>query len=124
VVDWYYLDGLEEKGDGLRTLVNPIPFPRIDQLMPAQREADQRLIRFCESLDQNVLEREVTLDRGDEGLTRESVTAILAHLFVHQAHHRGQAHAMLAGTRIAPPQLDEFFLDYDRSRRVREELAR
>ena len=27
----------------------------------------------------------------------------------HQIHHRGQAHAMLAGTRIAPPQLDEFF---------------
>jgi len=24
-------------------------------------------------------------------------------------HHRGQAHAMLAGTSIAPPQLDEFF---------------
>jgi uncharacterized damage-inducible protein DinB len=36
---------------------------------------------------------------------------------VHQIHHRGQAHAMLAGTSVAPPQLDEFFLDYDASRR-------
>jgi uncharacterized damage-inducible protein DinB len=26
-------------------------------------------------------------------------------------HHRGQAHAMLSGTRIKPPQLDEFFCE-------------
>jgi uncharacterized damage-inducible protein DinB len=31
------------------------------------------------------------------------------HLFQHQIHHRGQVHAMLSGTRIKPPQLDEFF---------------
>jgi uncharacterized damage-inducible protein DinB len=37
------------------------------------------------------------------------VGRILAHLFQHQIHHRGQAHAMLAGTPVAPPQLDEFF---------------
>ncbi|MGL1143213.1 hypothetical protein ACSTLN_23785 [Vibrio parahaemolyticus] len=30
-------------------------------------------------------------------------------MFQHQIHHRGQAHAMLAGTPVAPPQLDEFF---------------
>ena len=32
-----------------------------------------------------------------------------AHLFEHQIHHRGQAHAMLSSTSVAPPQLDEFF---------------
>jgi uncharacterized damage-inducible protein DinB len=31
------------------------------------------------------------------------------HHFQHQTHHRGQAHAMLSGTDIEPPQLDEFF---------------
>jgi uncharacterized damage-inducible protein DinB len=31
------------------------------------------------------------------------------HMFQHQTHHRGQAHAMLSGTPVAPPQLDEFF---------------
>jgi hypothetical protein len=38
------------------------------------------------------------------------VTHVLLHLFVHPIHHRGQAHAMLAGTRVAPPQRDEFFM--------------
>jgi uncharacterized damage-inducible protein DinB len=37
----------------------------------------------------------------------------LPHVFVHQIHHRGQAHAMLSGTTAAPPQLDEFFLAAD-----------
>ena len=44
------------------------------------------------------------------GVESENATRLLAHLFQHQIHHRGQAHAMLAGTRVKPPQLDEFFL--------------
>jgi len=43
------------------------------------------------------------------GIQTESATRLLAHLFQHQIHHRGQAHAMLAGTAVKPPQLDEFF---------------
>ena len=53
-------------------------------------------------------------DRGAAGLVPERLDAVLAHLFQHQIHHRGQAHAMLAGTDVPPPQLDEFFLDWDR----------
>ena len=120
VVDAYYLDGLEGGGLGLATLADEIPFPRMPELGAAQRESDVRLIRFCDSLDPAALDRPVTLDRGDEGLTRESLAAVLAHLFVHQIHHRGQAHAMLAGTSVPPPQLDEFFLEYDRPRRAGE----
>jgi uncharacterized damage-inducible protein DinB len=119
-VDAYYLDALEGGGRGLALLDNPIPHPRMAELGPAQLESDARLIRFCEALDDTALECEVVLDRGDEGLTRERVHAVLAHLFVHQIHHRGQAHAMLSGTAIAPPQLDEFFLDYDLPRRAGE----
>jgi len=38
---------------------------------------------------------------------------VLQHLFMHQTHHRGQAHAMLSGTPAPPPQLDEFLLASD-----------
>ena len=31
----------------------------------------------------------------------------------HQTHHRGQAHAMLSATTVAPPQLDEFLMPSD-----------
>jgi uncharacterized damage-inducible protein DinB len=35
------------------------------------------------------------------------------HLFQHDLHQRGPVHAMPAGTDVAPPQLDEFFLQQD-----------
>jgi uncharacterized damage-inducible protein DinB len=123
IVDWYYLDGLEGGGLGLSLVANEVPFPAMPALTAAQTESDRRLIRFCDGLDEASLAREVVYDRGDEGLTREAVHAALSHLFVHQIHHRGQAHAMLAGTRVAPPQLDEFFLAYDAKRRAHEMRA-
>ena len=52
----------------------------------------------------------------------ETTTRLLAHLFQHQIHHRGQAHAMLAETPVPPPQLDEFFCANEADLRA-EELA-
>ena len=47
---------------------------------------------------------------GRAVLQRERADRLLLHLFQHDIHHRGQAHAMLSGTGAAPPpQLDEFF---------------
>jgi len=113
LVDCYYLDGLEQGGRGFATFENEVPFPKFAELAAAQAEADARLVRYCDALSEEMLEQVVVLDRGDHGLTREAVHAVLSHLFVHQIHHRGQAHAMLSGTRVAPPQLDEFFLQWD-----------
>ena len=112
VVDLYYIDALEQGGQG-RTIFQQIP----DIAMPAalrsaQARADRRLIAFCDTQDAASLAQSVPTDRGHP--VRERVDDLLAHLFQHQIHHRGQAHAMLAGTDAAPPQLDEFFLDYDR----------
>lgn len=119
-VDWYYLDGLEQGGRGLAVFENELPFARIEDLAAAQAETDRRLIQYCDGLGEGALERIVVLDRGEHGLTREAVHAVLAHLFVHQIHHRGQAHAMLSGTPVPPPQLDEFFLAWDAPLRERE----
>lgn len=68
-----------------------------------------RLIQLCEALDFARLDVEVTLQRMDRQ-QRETTYRVLSHLFVHQTHHRGQVHAMLCGTHLAPPQLDEFYL--------------
>lgn len=113
LVDCYYLDGLEQGGRGLTMFENEVPFPKLAELAAAQAATDARLVRYCDGLSEETLEHVVVLDRGEHGLTREAVHAVLSHLFVHQIHHRGQAHAMLAGTRVAPPQLDEFFLEWD-----------
>ena len=114
-VDWYYVDALERWRHGRPVNTEPDrffdreePFATCAALADAQRSVDRRLIAVCTSLSDDELEQPVAVMRR-AGVQPETVTRLLAHLFQHQIHHRGQAHAMLAGTRVAPPQLDEFF---------------
>jgi uncharacterized damage-inducible protein DinB len=73
---------------------------------------DGRLIDYCTHLTDDTLERQVTLLRP-RAKQQETRTRLLGHVFQHQIHHRGQVHAMLAATPVAPPQLDEFFCEID-----------
>ena len=113
-VDWLYVDALERavtgrpvNPDSARFFEPPVPFATCATLAPAQREVDRRLIALCAGLSD--LSPTVSIQRADH-VQREPLVRVLAHLFQHQIHHRGQAHAMLAGTAVKPPQLDEFFL--------------
>ena len=87
------------------------------KLAEAQAAFDRRLIDFCDRLSAGDLDRRVITDRREDGKIPERIGDLLAHLFIHQIHHRGQVHAMLSGTSVKPPQLDEFFLDYDQKLR-------
>ena len=111
IVDLMYLERLERKAEAYRDPGDEL-YGDLPELNRAQHETDARLIAFCGGLLGNDLDREVTLFRRD-GVKIDRVGAVLPHLFVHQIHHRGQVHAMLAGTAVAPPQLDEFFLAED-----------
>ena len=122
-IDLLYVDALEEGGLGLRVFADERVFERAADLMPLQADVDWRLIRFCDRLDEADLARTVITDRGEKGQLKERIGNVLAHLFQHQIHHRGQAHAMLAGTSVPPPQLDEFFLDFERAGDIDEALA-
>ncbi|WP_269583158.1 DinB family protein [Roseibium sp. Sym1] len=112
-VDRYYLDALREEGRGLSVYETP-HLKTADELQAAQQGLDRMLIAFCDGLTTADLDRKVIQDRGVKGRFEETIANTLLHLFQHQVHHRGQVHAMLAGTDVAPPQLDEFFLDFDR----------
>jgi uncharacterized damage-inducible protein DinB len=123
-VDWFYIDALEreERGEDPHpdyyAFFDPEePFCTCEGLKAAQLQSDLRLIDYCKRLADDTLGREVTILRGDL-VQRETRQRLLAHLFVHQVHHRGQVHAMLAGSPVPPPQLDEFFSEMDREARA------
>jgi uncharacterized damage-inducible protein DinB len=111
-VDLFYIDALEKAGR-CAAIWQEVEIDQLADLTAKQEQADRRLITFCDSLTEAVLSSAVLLDRGDGSPPPERVEAVLPHLFTHQIHHRGQAHAMLSGTPVSPPQLDEFFLDWD-----------
>jgi len=108
-VDLYYIGCLHGER-GVRARLLPWqPFDELAPLAAAQAESDQRLIAWCDRLDAAALDAMVEMERADH-VQRDRTGHVLAHLFNHQTHHRGQAHAMLAGTPVAPPQLDEFMM--------------
>jgi uncharacterized damage-inducible protein DinB len=113
IVDWYYLDALEGGGRGPVLYADPEPFASFGDLHRAQRDADRRLIGYCERLAESSMAHVAVLVREDGARYPERVGDVLAHLFQHQIHHRGQVHAMLSGTSVPPPQLDEYFLRQD-----------
>ncbi len=126
-VDWLYVDALERavagrpvNADSARFFEPPSPFATCATLAPAQRAVDQRLIALCAGLTD--LSPTVSIQRADH-VEREPLVRVLGHLFQHQIHHRGQAHAMLADTAVNPPQLDEFFLAEEAPLRAEELLA-
>ena len=113
-VDQFYVDALEGGTLGRGAFDNRVPCPTIKELLPAQAAIDRRLIVWCEAIDENTLDRTIQMHRST-GVQGERADRVLLHLFQHQIHHRGQAHAMLSGTKVPPPQLDEFFFE-DRGR--------
>jgi uncharacterized damage-inducible protein DinB len=125
-VDWFYVDALERcfsrrapHPDPATFFTPTEPFATCAPLADAQRAVDRRLVTLSAGLTDGDLEQTVAITRRS-GIARDEAPRLFAHLFQHQIHHRGQVHAMLAGTTVAPPQLDEFFCANEAHLRVAE----
>ena len=108
-VDRYYIAALRRQSDPRLEWHDFAPCSGVAAWRQRQQASDLQLIELCESLDAAGLDAWVDLPRRDH-VQRDRVGHVLAHLFNHQTHHRGQVHAMLSGTTVAPPQLDEFMM--------------
>lgn len=90
-------------------------YPRLDLILHerladlrAAREAeDARLIAWVDDLTAAELGGEITYTPISEPiLMKQALAPVLAHLFNHQTHHRGQTHALLTGFGREAPALD------------------
>jgi len=119
LVDRFYLDVLRaakpEGGPLSREL-----FPDLSGVTKAQQDVDGELMRFCEELAEPSLVTEIEWLSSDRKVCSDPVHVVLAHLFLHQIHHRGQVHNMLTLAGIDAPQLDEFLLSQDAPLREQE----
>lgn len=121
VIDWFYVDAMEGGSLGPAAWADREPCLAATALRAEQAAVDRRLIAIVDAADGLALARIVSVNRATR-VQNERLDRLLLHLFQHQVHHRGQAHAMLSGTRVKPPQLDEFFSEDDAPLRA-EELA-
>jgi len=116
-VDLYYIDAVTQGGRG-RSVFDRTPVSDPAELGALQAGADMALASFCGALTPGALQATVPTERGT-GTRMERVDALLLHLCQHQVHHRGQAHVQLQDAGIAPPQLDDFYLEYERAASAR-----
>ena len=108
IIDRFYVDAMEGGSLGPAAWTNREPCETAVDLSKAQMDIDRRLIAAVERLRPADLTGVVAVHRGKR-IQHERMDRLLLHLFQHQVHHRGQAHAMLSATEVPPPQLDEFF---------------
>lgn len=119
IIDWFYVDALEGGSLGPAAWSNQMPAATMAELSKEQTAVDRRLIAFCEALSEAALTGISRVHRRD-WVQQERTDRLLLHLFQHQVHHRGQAHAMLSATSVPPPQLDEFFSESEAPLRAAE----
>jgi uncharacterized damage-inducible protein DinB len=114
VADRIWMRRLTGTGDHPEKL-NAILFEDLPSLHAARVKEDSRLITFVQSLDEPAFE-EVWDYRTPNGTPqRQRRREILAHLFNHETHHRGQAHAILTVLGVTEPEpLDLLIMQRDK----------
>lgn len=84
--------------------LDEMPYPELASLKAARQAENARIIGYVYDLDETAFAKPLEY-RTNAGAQVQPVGQILAHLFNHQTHHRGQAHDLLgqiAGTDKAP----------------------
>jgi uncharacterized damage-inducible protein DinB len=100
--DRIWMRRLTHTGDHPQQL-NAIMFDDFPSLLVAREAEDRRIVDFVEGLADADLEQVRDFRTLNGTPSRLPLGDILAHLFNHQTHHRGQAHAVLTMLGVAEP---------------------
>ena len=104
--DRNWMARFENTGDAQNRL-DAILFERLDDLRAAREREDERIIGHVAGLSAAAIEADFDYATTSGKPQRQPRWEALAHLFNHQTHHRGQAHAILTRLGVAePPPLD------------------
>jgi uncharacterized damage-inducible protein DinB len=95
-----------ERDPSLPSRLDAILHEDRDALAAARAREDERIVAVVDGLDEGRLAAPLRY-RTVQGVEHEQPLAeVLAHVFNHQTHHRGQAHAVLTGLGREAPPLD------------------
>jgi uncharacterized damage-inducible protein DinB len=84
--------------------LNAIVHDDLESLRAARATEDERIINVVGGFDEPTFERALDYRTLNGTPQRQPLREILAHLFNHQTHHRGQAHAILTILGVAEPE--------------------
>ncbi|KXZ64777.1 DinB family protein [Acinetobacter venetianus] len=82
--------GLQPSGYAL----DDVLYPDVQELIKVRKTHDQSLIDYVQVHDESAFHQPLTYIRRNQTYT-EPLIEVLAHMFNHQTHHRGQMHNMV-----------------------------
>lgn len=98
------------------TRLDAIVFDDLPALTEARMKEDERIIRFVNGMAESRFDEALNYRTLNGTPHRQTHAQVLAHLFNHQTHHRGQAHSILTMVGVAEPEpLDLLIMLRDRS---------
>jgi uncharacterized damage-inducible protein DinB len=90
--------------------LDAILFETFAPLRAAREAEDRRIISYVDGLDEDRIAGTIKYRRvSSPEQFEQQLAPALAHWFNHQAHHRGQVHALLTGLTGEAPALDLLF---------------
>jgi uncharacterized damage-inducible protein DinB len=75
-------------------------------LRVARQAEDDHLVNLVGGIAERSLDQPLAYASTKGQRQQTPLRLVLAHLFNHQTHHRGQVHGLLSQTGVAPPSLD------------------
>ncbi|MEE8248255.1 MAG: DinB family protein [Alphaproteobacteria bacterium] len=113
VADRLWLSRLEGRDSGIGSLDQQL-YGDFAGLRVARRAEDGLIIAYVEGLEAGDLTTPIRYTNMAGERHQDPLRLILAHMFNHQTHHRGQAHDLLSQTEVAPPPLDLIYFLHGR----------
>ena len=101
--DRIWMRRLDGRGDHPDKL-NAIVFDDLPSLHGARKAEDERIVSFVDGLAEEDFDKDWDYTTLNGSAFRQPIGDILAHLFNHQTHHRGQAHAALTAVGVVEPK--------------------
>jgi uncharacterized damage-inducible protein DinB len=114
VGDTIWMGRLDGAGSPGVTRLDQILHAEFAALRQARSATDDRIVAFVGHIDPAWLEADLHYRTTTGAPMTTQVNQVLTHVFNHQTHHRGQVHAMLSSTEVAPPSLDLIYFLRDR----------
>ena len=99
------LGRIASKPDDIKALDQEL-YADFHELQAARISEDERIIAVIDSYTEADLADDLVYRNMAGQDKRTPMTQVLAHVFNHQTHHRGQIHGLLSATNVAPPSLD------------------
>lgn len=119
VADQIWLWRMTGTGDA-PTRLDAIVVDDLAELTDVRRREDERLVKFVEGLPDAQPDATIEYRMFNGSTQRQKLREVLAHLFNHQTHHRGQAHAILTSLGVKEPDsLDVLWMLRERPKNVR-----